>query len=130
MPMNRSNTRTFTRKLFAGMLEPVRIHKRDDDQLQGTVTTYILYDCRRSLINKTGEQIQGEMTSDHQCIWHIPRREMDRVGIRHFNSADKVEQIKAPEIGRWWQPEATTYIDEKMFGNEVDLHCLRIDPPA
>ena len=130
MPLRRNNTRRFTRKTFAGQTEKVRILKRGDDQAQGTVTSFILYRCRRSQIMKTGETIQGDMVSDHECVWHIPRTEMERVGINHLNSLDRIQQLQGREKDFWWQPEATTPIDVKMFANEIDLHCLRVDPPV
>lgn len=130
MPLRRNNTRRFTRKTYAGITEKIRIHKRGDNQQQGTVTPYVLYRCRRSLITKTGETIQGDMVSDHETDWHIPRTELERVGINYLNPLDRIEQLQGREKGQWWQPEATTKITVKMFANEIDLHCLRVDPPA
>lgn len=130
MPLRRNNTRRFTRKTYAGITEKVRIHKRNDDQQQGTVTTYILFRVRRSQIEKTGETIQGDMVSDHTTVWHIPRTELERVGINYLNPLDRIEQLVGREAGSWWQPEATTIIDVKMFGNEICLACLRVDSPA
>ena len=130
MPLRRNNTRGFTRLTFAGQLERIRIHKRGDDQQQGTVTTFILYQCRRSFITKGGETLQADMVTDHSCVWHIPRRELDRVGIQYLNPLDRIEQLVGRESGWWWQPEATTNIEVKIFSNELDLFCLRVDPPS
>lgn len=130
MPLRRNNTRRFSRKTYAGITEKVRILKRNDNQQQGTVTTYILFRCRRSQIAKTGETIQGDMVSDHTTVWHIPRTELERVGINYLNPLDRIEQLQGREAGWWWQPEATTVIDVKLFGNEIDLACLRVDPPV
>lgn len=126
MSMNKSNTRTFHRRLFAGMLETIRLIKREDDQREGVTRSYTLFQCRRSLMTKTGEPIRGEMTSDHRCRWHIPRTELDRVGIGYLNHLDTIVDGN----GRFWQTESTTEIDVKMFSNHVDLACVRVDPPA
>ena len=128
MPLRRNNQRSFTRKLFAGQLEKIRFHKRKDDLKQGTVTAYILYGVRRSMVTKTGEPIQGDMVAEHTCVWHIPRRELDRVGIHYINSADYIQQLQDPEKDWWWQPESDTNIEVKLFGLELDLFCKRVDP--
>lgn len=126
MPLNRRNQRVFHRTLFAGMNQTVTLLKRGDDLQQGTVTAYTLFQVRRSLISKTGEQIVGGTQSDHRCIWHIPRVEMDRVGVTYINSADRI----VDQEGRYWQPEATTEIVDKLLELHLDLQCLRIDPPG
>lgn len=123
--MNRFNTRTFHRHLFAGMLETIRLLKRGDDQLQGVVTAFVLFECWRGQIFKTGQTIQRDMVSDHATRWHIPRTELDRVGIAYLNPLDLIVDGK----GRYWQPESTTFITIKLFENHVDVDCLRIDPP-
>jgi hypothetical protein len=90
------------------------------------VTSYLLFQCRRSLITKEGEQIQGGVQTDHRTIWHIPRIELDRVGVKYINSLDRI----LDQQGRYWQPEATTQITDKLFENHLDLQCLRVDPPG
>lgn len=130
MPLRRNNTRTFHRTTFAGQLEAIRLLKRNDNQKQGTVTPFLLFNCRRSLITKTAETIQGDMVADHACVWHIPYIELERVGIHYLNPLDRIVQTEGMEAGRVWQPEATTIITVKMFGNELDLACLRVDPPT
>ncbi len=130
MPISKSNQRFFTRTLFAGMLKTVQLLKRGIDQKQGTVVAYTVYQCRRSIISKSGEPIQNDMTSDHRTVWHIPRREMDRIGITDINAADRiVEHANDPNQVRWWQPESTTSITIKLWELEIDISCLRIDPP-
>jgi len=81
--------------------------------------------CRRSLITKTGEPIQNGMLSEHRTVWHIPRIVLDQVGVRYLNPADRI----VDKEGRYWQPESTTVITEKLFSLHIDLECLRIDPP-
>lgn len=130
MPLNRNNTRTFHRTLYAGQLEMIRLLKRNDNQKQGTVTPYILFDCRRSIILKTGETIQGDMNSNHACTWHIPIIELERVGVHYLNPLDRIVQLEGTETGWVWQPEATTLITTKLFGNHFCIDCLRTDPPT
>lgn len=130
MPLRRNNTRVFHRTLFAGQLETVRLLKRNDNQGQGIVTAYLVHQCRRSLIMKTGETIQGDMNSSHSCVWHIPYVEMERLGIHYLNPLDRIVQLEGEEAGRVWHPEATTEITTKMFGNHIDVACLRVDPPT
>lgn len=129
MPLRRNNTRTFTRRTFAGMLESVKIYKRGPDQYQGTIATYILYNCRIGKIFRSGESMQGEMVVSTLCTWHIPRIELQRVGIQYISSLDRIEQLVGPGKGRFWQPEATTTIEHKLFENEIDVSCMACNPP-
>ena len=128
MPILRhSTTRTFTRITFAGILETVTLLKRGDDQQEGTVTSYKLFQCRRSLITKKGEPIAGDVLSDHRCIWHIPRREMDRIGIQYLTPDDQIIDSR----NRVWQPEGQPHaevISDKLFENEMDIQCVRVPP--
>ena len=128
MVLGKNSTRTFHRGLYCGkgMLEKITILKRNDDQQQGTVRSIVLFQCRRSQIFKTGEPLQGDMSAGHQTVWHIPRIELDRVGIDHLNALDRIIDPQ----GRTWQPEATTMITQKLFDNHVCISCLRVDPPA
>jgi len=106
-------------------LESITLLKRSDDQQEGTVTSYKLFQCRRGRITKTGEPISHDMTSDHRASWHIPRVELDRVGVNYINAADRIVDYR----GRYWQPESTTPIEIKIFENQLTIPCLRIDPP-
>lgn len=134
MPMSPFNTRMFTRRLFAGMFKTIEFRKRGDDQLEGTVTVYTLYNIRRSRYSKTGEPIQGDMPNDVRTVWHIPAVELERVGINYVNVCDQIVE-RLDDQGRpypngphWWQPESPQIIDIKMFSNEIDIACVRIDP--
>ena len=131
MPMNRRNTKVMHRRLMADIDLVVRLHKRGDDQRQGTVRALILYQCRRSRIGKTGETFQGDMVSDHRVVWHIPVVELNRVGVQYLNALDRIEEIRGPGAvpGRFWQPEGSTDLDLKLFENYYDIYCLRVDPP-
>ena len=130
MPLTRKTTRFVTRMLYAGNFEQVHLLKRNDDQQQGTVRKICMFSCRRSMISKTGQPIQGDNTAMHTTVWHIPRRELDRVGVAYLSALDRIVQVEGAEAGSTWQPESTTPIDVKLFSNEVDLHCLRTDPPV
>ena len=133
MPLNQRTTRTFHRTLYATELKSIVVLKRNVDQGQGTVTKYNLFQCRRSFISKTGEAIYDDETSQHSCIWHIPRIEMQRVGLTDINSADRIientDYAPTTTKQRWWQPESTVGVDIKLFENQLRVQCLRIDPP-
>jgi hypothetical protein len=123
MPLTKQSTRTFHRTLYAGELQSIVLHKRGDDQLQGQVAQYVLYDCRRSFITKAGEPLLGDMASSHRVYWHIPRIELDRVGVNYINAADRIYD---PEEDITYQPESTTIIYVKLFGNMVKVECVRL----
>jgi hypothetical protein len=125
MPINAANQRVFHRTLFAGMLQTVILLKREDDQREGTVTAYKLFDVWRGQIYKTGQPIQGEMSSDHRATWHVPRVELDRVGVHYINALDRI----VDKNGWYWQPESTTNIVTKLILVHLDIDCLRVDPP-
>lgn len=129
MALTRHTTRTFHRKLYAGWNQTVRLLKRGDNQKQGTVTSYLLFDVRRERTTKQSQTIQAEMSADHRTVWHIPLVELERVGIRFLNPLDRIEQIEGIEAGRFWQPESTVTIDTKLDGNHLCVSCLRVDPP-
>ena len=132
MPLSRENTKNFQRKLFVGWLETIRFLKRNDDQQQGTVRAVTVFNARRSIMIKTGQSIQHEMSSQHSCTWHIPKSELLRVGIQYINNLDRIEQLGSGdpnEKGFFWEPESTTIIIVKLGGNEIDIECLRVDPP-
>jgi hypothetical protein len=130
MPLRKINQRTFYKRLYSGQLKTITLLKRNVDLQQGTVTTYTMYGVRRSRITKTGETIQADMTSNHRTVWHIPRTEMDRLGLTDINALDRiVEQSIYPTETRWWQPESTVTIDIKLFEDMITIACVRIDPP-
>jgi hypothetical protein len=61
------------------------------------------------------------------------------VGIRlvDINAADRIvethgddnNQPLPPLYWRYWEPESTTTIDQKLFLLELDIAAVRIDPP-
>lgn len=129
MTIRRNTSRTFHRRLYAGQMEKLKILKRNDDQQQGTVVALVMYQCRRSDVMKTGEPLQNDMSADHRTVWHIPRIEMDRLGINYFNAADRFVQLKEGREKGWtWMLESDTIIDVKAFGEQLDLACKRTDP--
>lgn len=123
MPLNKRNTKVFHRTLYAGILESVILLKRNDDQQEGTVTAIQLFQVRWGQIAKTGEPIAGDMSSEHTRTLHIPRCELDRVGVWYINAADRFQD----EQGRIWEPESTTTIDVKLFENHLCVNCKRLD---
>ncbi len=130
MAITKWNSRTFHRRLYAGMISTVKLLKRNIDQQQGIVTVYTMFECRRSSIHKTGETLQNDETSDHRCYWLVPRTEMDRLGLTDINALDRIiENVVSPVQERWWQPESTTLIDIKLIENYIHLACVRINPP-
>ena len=125
MPLRANNQRTFHRCLYSGILQTIVVLKRNDDQQQGTVRSIKMFQVRQSMQTKTGEAIQGDMSSDVRCSWHIPKIEMDRVGIAYFNVLDRI----VDKHNRYWQPEAPQTITNKLFEDHYCLDCVRIDPP-
>lgn len=131
MPINRANQKPFFKKLFAGLTKTVTLLKRNDDQQQGVVTKYQVFNCLRGAIHSQGETIQRDVTSDIRTTWTIPRQELDRIGVWYLNSLDRIIDYDSPQgIPRWWQPEAQTGIDVKLREDYIVLACLRVDPPA
>lgn len=122
MTLNRYTVNEFHLSLYAGILESVTCLKRDDDQDSGTVRAVPMYEIRWSKIHKSGEPIAGSMSSSHRRVIHIPKVEMERVGIAYFNALD----VFVDEQGRHWQPESTTDITDKLFERHICVSCLRI----
>lgn len=124
--LRKKTMRNAHRYISSGRQERVEVLKRDDDQRQGTVTRYLLFQCRWApRIDRTGEPIQSDMLVDHSRILHVPVVELKRVGINHINPADRFIDIE----GRYWQPESSTDITEKLYSLHLDIYCLRVDPP-
>ena len=89
MPMNARNVRQFHKTLYAGQLETVTLLKRNPDMDASVVTSYVLFNCRWSKLTKKGQQLDGEDTSNYQRTLHIPREELDRVGVNFINALDR-----------------------------------------
>ena len=83
------------------------------------------------MVFKDGEPIRGDMTASHRCVWHLWKIDLDAAGINFINAADRIVNLNAPfGVPGYWQPESTTEIIVKLFGNHLCVSCLRIDPPA
>jgi hypothetical protein len=133
MPLDQYNTRLFHWNLFSGQIQTVTLLKRNDDQQEGTVTAYTLYGCWRSRMTKGGQQIQGDMTADHQTVWHVPRNALlkaqpkaggQTVLISYLNNLDRI----IDDHNRWWQPESDLSIDIALMEGMVKVICHRRDP--
>ena len=131
MALNPQTTRDFIPRLYAGMLQTVILLKRDNDQRQGTVRAVTLVNCRQSMVFKHGEPIQADWSTQSRCVWHIPKVSMEMAGVAYINATDRIDNRNATfGVPGIWQAEANTEIIVKLFGNVVNVHCLRIDPPA
>jgi hypothetical protein len=126
MPLNKHNQRYMMRGLYAGQLEDVTLLKRGNDQSMGTVTSYLLFGIRWSMIHKTGELLGRDVQSSHPRRIHIPVAELDRVGVHFINPADRF----IDEQGNTWMPEATTTLTLKLFMTHWCCDCLRVPNPS
>lgn len=119
MPLNPQNTRSFHRSLYAGQLETITLLKRGADQ-DATVQSFKLFNCRHSYFFRIGEMIATDMDAGNNCIWHIPREELDRVGISYINHLDRIVDKR----GRYWQAEANTAgMTMKLWENHICVAC-------
>lgn len=125
MPLEPRNMRTFHRALYGKILESVTLLKRGDNQQQGTVTSYRLHQIRWSRVYKAGNTIQGDMNAEHYRQIHIPRIELDRIGIAYINPTDRF----IDKDGRYWHPEANEQIVVQLCEQHVCVNCRRVDPP-
>lgn len=134
MPLTQRNQINFHRRLYAGELKSILLLRRLSDQQNGTVTTYRLFACRRGQISKTGEPIQQNMSSNHSTVWHIPRQELNRVGIQYIDALDRIVETTNDggttlPVPQYWQPESTTVILEKLFELMINVDCLLVNQP-
>jgi hypothetical protein len=124
MPLNKRNTKVFHRVLYGGIMEKVRLLKRNPNMNASVVTNYVLYQCWWTRISKSGQQHDNETMSDHRRTLHIPRCELDRVGVHYINPLD----VFVDEQGRYWQNEGDEAIDAKLWENHLDIPCRKTDP--
>lgn len=126
--ITKSSQRFFMRRLYAGMLKTIVLYHRNDDQLEGTVASFTLYGCRRSKTHKGGEPLAGDMAARHYTTWHIPREELDRVGISYINAGDRIaETSTSPTETRLWQIESTNNLRDQLLRDHLCLECLLIN---
>lgn len=133
MVLRKYNTNTSYRYLYGREQKGITLLKRDDDQLQGTVTALQVWNCRRGDITKTGQTLQGDMASSHRCTWYLPSEALLRAGVHYINPLDRIVEKTddgGVEINPWryWQPESSTRIEVKLYENFVVVECLRVDP--
>lgn len=127
MLLDRTNVNLIHLTLYGpNILEPIQILIRGDDQKEGTITKYTIFNARRSGLSKRGQAIFGEMSSDHRCTWHIPRIELQQNGIAYTNVLTQIIDVS----NRWWEPESGDTILHKVWSEHVCLPCVRIDPPG
>lgn len=112
------------RNLYSGQLEKVTLFAREPNMKASVTHPVILYDCRWSRIVKAGQQLDDEQTSDMNRMLHIPRAELQRVGVNYINP---IYQFMDQE-GRYWQAESDTPIVSQLWENVIDVNCHRIDP--
>lgn len=123
MPLNKRTTRVFYKWLYRTEMITITLLKRNDDQQQGTVAAYKLFNCRFSDLHKKGQAILGEMSSVFYSRLYIPDRELARVNIQYLNVLDRIIDTK----NRTWQPESGELIDDKTFENMWGIDVLMLD---
>lgn len=126
MPLNKRNVRSFHKFLYASQLETVTILKRNPDMNASVVTPYVLFNCRWSRLTKKGQQLDNEDTSNYQRTLHIPRAELDRVGVNYINALDRFVDLE----GRYWEAESQSAIVVKLFQQHICVPCYIINPPS
>ena len=130
MPLRRNNSLGFYKRLYAVETWTVTLLKRGPDQQQGTVTSYLLFNCHKSPISKRGQTLQGDMVSDERVVWTIPRQELLAVGVNYINALDRiVDTASYYGTPRYWQPESDTLIDVNFFENLIEIACKMVNPP-
>lgn len=125
MPLiTKSSSETFHSWLYAGQMGTVTLLKRGDDQQEGSVIAYTLYECRRSNMSKTGEPIQGDMPVGCSTTWQIPAIQLRRINVNYLNVLDRI----VDQLGMYWQPESGQSIILSQFDSHYIVSCVRIDP--
>lgn len=123
MPLNKRNTRAVHRTTYCGETEKVRMIWKVDG-MDPTYQAVVLYRCRWARINKRGQQLDGDVTSDMARKLLIPGTELKRVGVHHINHLFRFVDLE----GRYWMPESWDTIEIKLFENEIGVPCQRTDP--
>ena len=129
MPIDIYNTRYFHRRLYSGtgMLKTVTLLHRNEDQQEGVVTSYTLFEVRRGLIYKTDEPILHDMSASYRTTFHIPRVSLDCAGVAYINALDRIVELSDPRsVDRIWQVESTTMETGKLFENHLCVEVLLI----
>lgn len=124
MPLKRRNQHVFHRKLYAGQLERITLLKRGDDQQEGTVVAYTLYQCRRGNITKSGEAIYLDVPAFDYIQWLIPCVELRRIGVNYLNVLDRI----VDQFGAFYQAESPETMTLAIFDNYYVVPSRRVDP--
>jgi len=124
MPLNPNNVRSFHRTLYSGILETVTLLQRDDGMNASQIRTVKLFNVRWSRARKRGQQLDGDVSSDHRRELHIPQSEMDRVGVKHINPLYRF----IDKDGRYWMPESDDTITQQLMMQHWCVPCQRTDP--
>ncbi len=109
-------------------METVTLLKRNDDQQEGTVTAYVLFNCRRSPIEKDKEPLLQDMNAGSRTVWHIPYVELSRVGVGYLNALDRIVDT-ASGSPRYWMMEVGSEIRHKLFLNWYTVTMVMVNPP-
>jgi hypothetical protein len=126
MVLRKTTTRSFYRFLYAGEDETVTLLKRNDDLAEGIVRSLTVFHARRRPVYKTGQPIQGELSSNERAEWMIPAAELARVGVNYINVLDRI----VDKQNRFWQPESGDTIRNRLWENYCSIACQRVDPPS
>jgi hypothetical protein len=121
--MSTASERNFYVRLYAGFNQSkTTLLHRNDDQLEGTVTAYTLYNQWAKRILHTGQPSQGSMGVGDSRGWLIARAELDRVGVNYINAGD----VLVDETGRKWLIESGDNITIQLNGDYLDISTKRI----
>lgn len=117
----------FYRNLYAGWYQNIKLLKRGNDQQEGIVTTYVLFQCLGEGVFHTGEAIQKSMAHADRRRWIIPASELKRVGVDHrsINALDRIVDSN----NRYWTPQSYETINIALGADYVHIDCVRVDPP-
>ena len=126
MVLNRQDFSTFHNRLYAGVgcLETVTLLKRGDDQNQGTVTAYTIFNARWERFRKSGQSLAGSMSSNHTRGLHIPQSEMCRIGIL-ISNINVLDRFVDKEC-RVWQPESPETLTVQLLAEHLCIQCKRL----
>lgn len=125
MPLNRYNTRHFHKYLYGpGILETVVLLKREDGMNAANVTRVTIYNCRWSAVTKRGQQLDGDVQSDHRRNLHLATSDLNRAGVLHINPLYRF----IDKEGRYWQPESDDLIKVPLMLNHMCVPCQIMDP--
>jgi hypothetical protein len=128
MPIDKYNQKDLISHLYQGMgvVQKVTLLKRGPDQQQGTVTSFTLFGCRRGVIQRHGQTLDGKQSTNSRVTWHVPFSELKRNGIDYLTALDRIVDT-AGGTGTW-QPEANTKIHEKLIRTHCDVDCMMVNP--